>query len=220
MALKEKTGLGVLFRTVSGRVETEEELQASLDRRYRNGRVAYVRVGISSETCLALLDYAREYEARDIGKLYGFVRPLYQEGAGCSAYSMAFFQLGGLVEPFMEEEWVFDVRVPMRFVGGETNPERRVRVLRLAFASGRWADEDEPHLRLNGWDPTMAYHSIEDRARRGPMTGEEVAERRGKAWGIVLDRRDVPATELLSTGTYFAGEPRMDSPQRWLTVEY
>ncbi|MBW2258796.1 MAG: hypothetical protein JRI25_30030 [Deltaproteobacteria bacterium] len=51
MVLGEKAGLGVLFRTVPGRVETEEELQATVDERSRKGRMSYLRIGISSETC-------------------------------------------------------------------------------------------------------------------------------------------------------------------------
>ncbi|MBW2258803.1 MAG: hypothetical protein JRI25_30065 [Deltaproteobacteria bacterium] len=85
--------------------------------------------------------------------------------------------------------------------------------------SRRWADVDDPHLRLNGWDPTMAHTSIRDRARRAAKTGEVPVERHGKAWGIVLDRRHVPPTEALSSGVFFSGEPDLDSDVRFLTAE-
>ena len=41
MVLKEKAGLGVLFRTVPGALETEAELDATLKDRYASGRIGY-----------------------------------------------------------------------------------------------------------------------------------------------------------------------------------
>jgi len=218
MVLQDKAGLGVLFTTVPGRLERADELESTFEERYRTGRVAWLRMGISSQTCHALLDYADEVEARGIGDRYGFVRPLHQEGAGCSAFSMAFLQLAGLVEPDMRREWTFDVRVPMPLIGGEHNPDNRVPVLRLLFISRRWADPDEPHLHLTGWDPHYMFHSIRHRARLARKSGDEDVEQRGRALGLVVDRRDVVATEALRDGSFFAGEPEPTSPERFLTT--
>lgn len=219
MVLKEKSGLGVLFRTVPGRVEREDELQSSLDERYRNGRVSYLRMGVSAETCHALLDYAKEYEARGIGAQYGFVRPLHQEGSGCSAFSMAFLKLAGVVEPRMEDEWSFDVRVPMKVIGGATNPGNDVPVWKLFVLTRGWAKETEAHLRINGWDPTLMYKSIRLWAKGALKDGSEVVEKRGKALGIVMDRRDVLASPELRDGTFFRGEPELDNDARFLTQD-
>ena len=84
MVLEEKAGLGVLLRTVPGALEKEEELQPTLDERYGNGRLSFIRYAISPDTCHALLDYAREFDRKKVASQYGFVRPLYGEGAGCS----------------------------------------------------------------------------------------------------------------------------------------
>lgn len=219
MVIKEKAGLGVLFRTVPGRLEREDELQPSLDERYRNGRVSYLRMGVSADTCHALLDYVKEYAARGVEDQYGFVRPLHQEGAGCSAFSMSFLKLAGLMEPEMEDEWAFDVRVPMKVIGGATNPGNDVPVWKLFLLTRGWAKASEPHLRINGWDPTLMYKSIRTRAKSALRDGSEVVEKRGRALGIVLDHRDVLASPELRDGSFFHGEPALDDDARFLTKD-
>lgn len=219
MVLKEKAGLGVLFRTVPGRIEREEELQASLDERYRNGRVSYLRMGISADTCHALLDYARAFAERGVDSQYGFVRPLHQEGAGCSAFSMSFLKLAGVMDPSMQSEWSFDVRIPMQVIGGVTNPGHDVPVWKLFLLTRGWASASEAHLRLTGWDPTLMYESIRARAKSSLKDGSEVVEKRGKALGIVLDQRELLASPELRDGSFFVGTPELDSDERFLTLD-
>jgi hypothetical protein len=215
MLLDDEAGMGILFATVPGRLEREDELQATLDLRARRGRLTWLRVGIASDTCHALLDYVAAAEAHEVNAQYGFVRPLYQEGAGCSAFSLAFLQLAGLVEPWMREEWVFDVAIPMELIGGELNPGNPVGLGRLMTISRGWARPDEPQLRLNGWDPTFMFDSIHART----LASDTWVEQRGRATGLVLDRRQQAPTSALLEGAYFAGPPALDSDARFLTAE-
>lgn len=209
MVLKEKAGLGVLFRTVPGEIEKPEDLHATLDERYKNGRVSFIRFRISPETCHALLDYAKAYRAAGIGNTYGFVRPLYREGAGCSAFSLAFLELARLDEPRFRQAWSFDVRVPMKLIGGLDNPGNEVTVFELFTTFRPWARETEPHKRLAGWDPTLMFTSI----RKWARSGSEPTERRGRALGIVLDRRNVAPRAELANRTFWAGNP--GDPRSW-----
>lgn len=207
MVLKEKAGLGVLLRTVPGALEKEEELQPTLDERYGNGRLSFIRFAVSADTCHAMLDYARAIEQEKVADQYGFVRPLYKEGAGCSAFSMAFLELARLDEPRFRSQWSFDVRVPMSLIGGQDNPDNRVTVLELFTTFRAWAREDEPHRRLVGWDPTKMFTSIRSLAKSSLRDHSIVVEKRGRALGLVLDRRSVPPREELSKRTFWAGEP-------------
>lgn len=219
MVIKEKAGLGVLFRTVSGVLESDELLDTTLKDRYGSGRIASIRYGISGEACHALLDYVKEYDKRNVEDEYGFVRPLYQEGSGCSAFAMSFVRLAGLLEPYMAQEWKFDVRIPMSLIGGATNPGNSVSVARL-FTIGRgWATPEEPHLRLNGWDPTLMYKSIELRAKQGIKDGKTVVEKRGRALGLVVDKRNAASSPKLLSGTFFSGDPAPNDAKRFLTAE-
>lgn len=212
MVMNEKAGLGVLFRTVPGTMEQPEELQSTFAERYGSGRISFIRFALSRETCSALLDYAKAFTAANIAKEYGFVRPLYREGAGCSAFSMAFLELANLDEARFRSAWSFDVRVPMKLIGGNDNPGNEVTVLELFTTFRPWARETEPHMRLAGWDPTLMFTSIRTWAKEAAKRGERV-EKRGKALGLVLDRRTVTPHTELSIRTYWAGNP--GAPRNW-----
>jgi hypothetical protein len=213
MVIEEKAGLGVLFRTVPGVLETAEELQPTLDERYENGRISFIRFALSKDTCTALLDYAKAFTAANIAKEYGFVRPLYREGAGCSAFSMAFLELANLDEARFRSAWSFDVRVPMKLIGGKDNPGNKVSVFELFATFRPWASETEPHLRLAGWDPTLMFTSIRSWSKQAARSGSERTEKRGKALGLVLDRRSVTPRAELTNRTYWAGNP--GDPRDW-----
>jgi hypothetical protein len=201
IAIKKAYGLGLVFFGFQGRLETADELQKSLDQRYRNGRVAFVRIGLNADNCHRLIDYVREYERVGVQKIYGLVmRPLYREGAGCSAFSMSFLDVAGVIEPRFRAAWSFQVRVPMKYIGGPLGGGKRVNLAKIALTGRRWARANEPGLDLFGWDPTLMYHAITrwvDRARRGKS--QDVWEYRGRAPGLVIDRRNVPA----GTGSFW-----------------
>jgi hypothetical protein len=214
LVFEEKAGMGILFATVPGRLEQAEELQPTLDLRARRGRLTWLRMGIPSETCHALRDYVDAADEAGANDRYGFVRPLHLEGAGCTAFSMAFLELAGLVEPWMREEWTFDVLVPMELIGGAENPGNEVGVGRLVTIARGWASPEEPHLRVNGWEPTYMFHSVHART----MSYEAAVEQLGRATGLVLDRRDAAPSPALLDGSYFSGPPTPDSPERFLTA--
>jgi hypothetical protein len=221
MVLKEHAGLGVLFRTVTGTLESEDSLQHGVEDHFRgDGRVAFLRIGVSSATCRGLLDYVKEYDALDIEKRYGFVRPSFKEGSGCSAFALSFLKLAGLVEPYMQKEWKFDVLVPMTLIGGTTNPGNDVSVARLLMLGRPWAAATEPHLRLNGWDPTLMFKSIRTHTKQALEDGSALVEKRGRALGLVIDRRNVVPSEALTSGHFFRGEPSTTDPARFLTADF
>jgi len=202
MVLKEKAGLGVLFRTVPGALEPEADGQETIDKRYGNGRISFIRFAIAKDTCHELLDYAKAFDQAKVASQYGFVRPLYREGSGCSAFSMAFLELAGLDEQRFRNAWSFDVRVPSSLIGDTS-------VLQLLFTFRPWASETEPHQRLVGWDPTKMFKTIREFAR----SGSEKTEKRGRAIGIVLDRRSVKPRSELANRTFWAGAP--NAPRNW-----
>ncbi len=216
MVMKQKVGLGVLLHTVPGALEPEADLQSTIDERYASGRITFIRFKVSSDVCHGLLGYANELTKLDVTKAYGFVRPLYKEGAGCSAFSMAFLELANLDEARFRNEWGFDVRIPMKLIGGDDNPGNKVSLFELFFTFRPWASESEPHRRLVGWDPTKMFTSIRAMAkanlRAGGAAGATV-EKRGKSLGLVLDRRAVAPRAELANRTYWAGEP--NAPRNW-----
>jgi hypothetical protein len=197
IVVKKGYGLGVLFHNFTGRYERAEELQKSLDQRYRNGRVAWVRFGLAAATCRRLLEYIRELDRLGVNRYYGLeARPRYREGAGCSAFSMSTVDVAGLMEPAFLRHWTFDVRAPLELVGGPLTG-KKVSLFKVALTRRPWARENEPHRRIWGWDPTLAYYwllgAVKRMTRSGaPAIAGATVERRRRAVGLVLDRRTVP----------------------------
>lgn len=216
MVLTEQVGLGVMFESVAGRLQDDAEIQADLDAAKQSGGMNYVRFGIDADVCQKLVDYAAEYRQRGIDKVYGLaVRPLYGEGAGCSAFAVSFLELGGLLEQRFRDAWSFHVRVPMwtapligspePLIGGARNPGVKIPVTRVASLTRDWASPTEEGVDIAGWDPTQMNESIDgyiDDALAHPNGGAKV-ETTGKLRGLLLDRTKVAPSPALSTGNYF-----------------
>ncbi len=83
------------------------------------------------------------------------------------------------------------------------NPGRRVSLWRLFLLTRGWAEPDEEGFDVTGWDPTLMFHSIRDMAEAHVREGGQMAEARGRAIGLVLDRREAPPNQLLSEGVFF-----------------
>lgn len=214
LLLQKQIGLGMLFDDVPGRMESPDELQASIDEGIHNGRLAYVKFLISNEVARALVSYATSFQAENVQKNYGLPsRPLHKEGAGCSAFTMSFLELAGLIEPRFRQHWSFQVRVPLHdrsvfgrgkpLIGGDRFPSNKVSLLRAAALRRPWARSDEPGVDLQGWDPTRMAEWTQRRTAEASVDGSEFVETMGKARGLVLDRRSTKPTEALLHGTYF-----------------
>jgi hypothetical protein len=218
LLLKKEIGLGMFFDNVPGRLQTEDELQQSIDTREKDGSIAFVRFQISAATCHGLVAYAAAYSAANVQRNYGLAaRPLYKEGAGCSAFSMAFLELANLIEPRFHDAWSFSVRVPLSersvlgwgqevLIGGTRHPENKVPFTRLVTLGRNWAAPNEDGIDLFGWDPTQMYNWLQQTTAAAETSGAERVEVHGQARGLVLDRREVAPSPALANGTFFQAE--------------
>lgn len=214
LVIDQKIGLGMLFDNVPGRLESEAELQATVTEREGNGKMAFVEMHVSGDTCHALVDYAKAYSAANVQKNYGLAaRPLYKEGAGCSAFSMSFLELANLLEPRFVQGFSFSVRVPKYtapligsaepLVGGTKNPGVQVPITRLTTLTRDWAKPTEEGYDLFGWDPTQMYQWIDEKAAAAQIDSSERVAVHGRAKGLVLDRRTVAPKPELTNRTFF-----------------
>ena len=196
IVVKKGYGLGVLFHNFSGAIEPAADMYKSINERYRTGRITWVRSGISAQTCGRLMTWVSEFQKAGVDKFYGLAaQPRYREGAGCSAFSMSFLEQAGLLEPAYMP-WSFDLRAPMKLIGGPLTGKRWPIARAMTITRG-WAAENEPHKRIFGWDPTLGFYWVHNnvkRIERGQRVFSTPAtvERRGHAVGLVLDRRNVP----------------------------
>ncbi len=212
LLLKDQVGLGMLFENVRGELETEARVRSTVSERTASGAMSFLRFQVSAEVCRGLLDYAEAFKRAGVYKKYGLAaRPLFKEGAGCSAYGLSYMQLANLVEPRFTAAWSFDVRVPKwlagttrtPLVGGVMNPSAKVPVARLTSLSQPWATAIEDGYNLFGWDPTLMHNWILKRSEAARVDGSEKVDTLGKAQGLVLDRRTVVPSDALINKAYF-----------------
>ena len=207
--LKDKIGLGMLFDAVPGRLETAEEMQHSIDVGRQTGRLASVQFLLSSDVASALVDYTQAFVARGVHEAYGLeAQPLRAEGAGCSAFSMAYLELAGILAPRFRGAWSFSVRAPefdagRPLIGGRKRPMNKVPLVRAALLRRGWAQTNEPGIEVFGWDPTRMAEWIQARCTQAQRDRSELVLTCGKAHTLVVDARDVRPDARLQSGDYF-----------------
>lgn len=190
LALQRGYGLGVLAASMHGKLDQAAKLRDDMTKRYQTGAISWVRYLLSPELGARLVRYFREYRERGYDRFYGGSdRPRYGEGGGCSAFGVSFVDVAGLMEPEYQESWKVLLRIPARLFGG---PRTHQSVpLRRLFAYGRWAEEGEPHAKIEMWDPSLIHDWVVrtwDAEREAP-TGRWQPETRRRARGLLVDAR-------------------------------
>ena len=188
LLFREGYGLGILFHDYPGFGEDSAQLLPELEKRYQSGKLSFIHFKINSSTCRRLETYLKEYKERGYDKHYGLSnRPLYCEGAGCSAFGASFLEVAGLLDPVYVKNWAMTIRIPKELIGG-TLTHQYVPITRVLWAD-RWAEENEPHRSIFFWSPDLIHDWI--RKTWAKVTPYK-SEMRGKAVGLEIDRRTVP----------------------------
>jgi hypothetical protein len=187
-------GLGILFHNFDGRLNTEAEATFDIQSGVRSGRLSFMAFDVSKATCQRLLTYEMEYRQRGYDQNYGLPnRPLFGEGAGCSAYGVSFLEVAGIDTKLFFRHWVRYLHVPKRLIGGPLTgdfiPLLRILLNPLAI----WAGPAEPYFPLGFWDPDRMHGYVGDVMRGAvemPFGGETL--RWGQANGLRMDARAIP----------------------------
>jgi len=200
---KKQEGLGVLLTDFPGALEKAPDLRAELAARYQSGKLSYAKFQISSETGARLRTYLEQYKARGEDKHYygGSDEPRKGKGAGCSAFGVSFLELAGLLPGSLKDAWLEKVNLPSALVGPYKKGKggdavEKVSPLKLIFSpkAARWAKADEPHTRLDIYEPQKIadwMEAMHTAAAAGSVPGVKAVSR-GQAHGIEVDARDVP----------------------------
>ncbi len=154
-------GLGILFETIKGRLDEQDDNLSKLRQRSETGDIAFVTFKINQLVFDRLWQYLQEYKLKGYDKLYnGSNKPREGLGAGCSAFAHSFLEVGGLTDVLPTSEWAVNIRVPEKLMGGINEKPRRVQFFKLFFAS-HWGDpKKQTHRLLFLYDPTLFYHWI------------------------------------------------------------
>lgn len=157
--MKNKEGLGVLFKVIEGHMEQTEKNISELDYKTKKGKVAFITYNISDSAYQYLRSYILSYAARGYDKIYnGKNEPRMGEGSGCSAFALSFLELINALLPEYNRNWKVKVDVPDKLIGGEATG-KKVSLWRVLF-SFRWAKKNQPYTPLALYDPYLMYRWI------------------------------------------------------------
>ncbi len=193
---REHYGLGALFTTFRGKVETEADNYHQLADRYPKGDIAYIKFLLNEETFARLWKYLQEYRDRGYDKKYnGHNQPRKGEGAGCSAFAISFIELAGLLDTSTLDKWQVKVDVQDKLIGGPEGGNKRISTLKMAFTQ-RWADTTrQAYKPLAYYEPRYVYEWITTAWDAPAATLKYGIQHRGNAKGLVIDRRNHPSPD-------------------------
>lgn len=189
-------GLGVLYHSFEGTLEEKESVAEEIKELSEEGeRLNFVRFKLNPGQCGRVAQYLKEYREKNVGRHYGLAnRPLYGEGAGCSAFGASFVEVAGLVDQDIKDAWSQTVNIPLKFAGPPLRVET-VNILDLMMNASKWASEKEPHKKLMFWSPDLMYAWVKDKISKSQNEKQFTVVELGKSKGIVIDRSHMPAPE-------------------------
>jgi hypothetical protein len=219
LLLNDQLAFAILERSWPGRLESEKEITDSIAERLPHaGRLSAATFLVSPAACHRALEFYKGYSEDGLPKYYGFgARPLYHEGAGCSAFAAAFAEAAGILSPALRARWTQERRVPLSLMKGHLGNKGTNVVSALASrASREWSDASIPHMLLEFYDPDLMHAwatelASSESARRD--WGAEPDILLAQAFGryadnvaaVRIDARALP----LPTGPIFHGAPRL-----------
>ncbi|OGR10122.1 MAG: hypothetical protein A2341_05935 [Deltaproteobacteria bacterium RIFOXYB12_FULL_58_9] len=191
-------GLGVLFSSVPGRLESIDEVNEQLPARYASGKLSFLTFRVSPSTAARLAVYVDAYRNFGLDHSYGLQnRPLHGEGAGCSAFAASFLEVAGLQFQELRDNWTLTRTAPLKLLGGPDAGEKVPLWRVLGPAGATWATAGEPGEEFTCWDPDAMHAWLTNqwnRTQRGEPPCLELPlslSHRGRALGIIVNARDV-----------------------------
>lgn len=192
-----KQGMGIIFETVPGYIETTEDLQAEIEYRAEKGNLAYIKYLVSEDSYEFLKHYLEYYQFNGLFKGYnGLSNPLEGNGTGCTAFAISFLEIIEALDPARIPDWTVEILIPNRLIGAPLF-EREVSPLKIYFTY-KWAREDDPeHTHFVLFEPQFIYDWIVKQHESKYIEGRIDFYKNSK--GIIYDYINIagPAEEYL-----------------------
>lgn len=217
LLLKDKVGLGIIFHSFPGRLESKDELVSELDSYADRGNkmMNFCQYIISNETAKRVEDYINEYRAKDIGRYYGlFNSPLHGEGAGCSAFGASFLDVMGALTEDHKKNWANRVVVPHKLIGAPLI-KNKVNFFKILFNNHNWqAQKSEDSHEIFFWDPDLMYQDTQNKLENLPEGAKEVTIRNMSGLQYDLTQVETPKTLIFKrydeSGEFKSFEPEFE----------
>lgn len=170
----EGRGLGILYHTYAGDLESGERLEKELSRRLTEGRLLTMDYSVSYAHCKRMLKYFEEYKALNVARSYGLPhRPQFAEGGTDAAFAVSFLDVAGVINERDREEWLRSLNIPLAYSGPPLQDET-VNFIKVLFGATEWGKVKDPHRKLQFYEPQKMYNWIlrELQAKRLACTPE------------------------------------------------
>jgi hypothetical protein len=205
LLFKKKMGMGILYHSFDGHLETKEELVPELSKYFKigNKKINFATFKLNIDVCERISEYLAKYAQNEHHKYYGlYNRPLHGEGGGCSAFGASFLEVAGILDDEHREHWTHTYKVPKHLVGGE-NSEHSPNFLKIYLQNHTWANEGDPHHMIFFWDPDKMHAWVENKIKdfnHGPS--DYSLDKIENSTGIVFDYTHVekPNDEIFKHG--------------------
>lgn len=192
--LMNNRGLGILYHSFEGGLEEKADVEEEIKELSADGeRLNFVKFILNQGQCERAISYLKEYREKNVGRYYGLAnRPLYAEGAGCSAFGASFTEVVGVQDVDIKDAWSHSVNIPLDFAGPPLKDEG-VNLLKLMMNASKWAKDSEAHKKLHFWDPDRMFNWVNQKISKSKDEKQFSVVELGKAKGIVFDKSHLPA---------------------------
>jgi len=221
LILKQKVGFGIIGAALTGRIETEKELEHKLNVYAKRNKLAFLKYKISDKAMQRILTFIDKYKQKINDKnaacdFYGGAFwPRYQnEGGGCTTFGFALLDLVNALTP-ETEFWRMELKIPTEIIGGEFNNGKKVRVSTIKKTKS-WFNKvgvaNEDYVKYLVYEPSIMFDWIIE-TKSVARTGYEFVVEQGIP-GVIIDKRDAVFDE---NEPLFIPRPE---PNRFIDVYY
>ena len=167
LILKEKMGLGILFHSFAGKLESKEELIPELTGYFKEGNesINFIEYEIDLAAAKRVETYLHIFKEKKLDRYYGlFNSPLHAEGGGCSAFGASVLEVAGLLNQDHKHHWTRVFQVPHRLVGAPLT-KNKTSFFKLLLTQQDWAEKDEDFTEIFFWDPDLMHLWVENQLK-------------------------------------------------------
>jgi len=221
LILKQKVGFGIIGAALSGRIETEKELEHKLNVYAKRKKLAFLKYRISEKAMYRILAFIDKYKQKINDKnaacdFYGgaFWPRYHNEGAGCSTFGFALLDLVNVLTP-ETEKWKMELKIPTEIIGGEFNNGKKIKTATIKNTKSWFNKEGKAnvdYIEYHVYEPSIMFDWVLE-TKSTNRVGYVFVEEQGIP-GVIIDKRDADFDE---NEPLFLNRPE---PNRFIDVYY
>ncbi len=221
LILKQKVGFGIIGAALTGRIETEKELEHKLNVYAKRKKLAFLKYKVSHKAMHRILAFIDQYKQKINEKhaacdFYGgaFWPRYHNEGGACSTFGFALLDLVNALTP-ETELWKMELKIPAEIIGGEFNHGKKIKNTTIKNTKSWFNKEgkvNEDYVKYLVYEPSIMFDWIME-TKLVDRVGYVFVEEKGIP-GVIIDKRDAVFDE---NEPLFLPRPE---PNRFIDVYY